>query len=980
MKLLRLKVEGFGALKGDIVFDPRRVTLLVDENERGKSTLLAAIAAALYGLENNRTVHRVLTPLERWRPWDNSPYRLELEVESEGERYTIRRDFDRGIVAVTDMHGKEVTQDFREGKGDYPVGRKLCGLDADEFARCALVLQHELDEVVSSDPAVRRDATLHSRLENAADTRGGDTNATEAVAVLEEAVRKYTAPELDTTLTVDNAIQRLELLQQTLEADLKALEHDYAGIATPLEGLLKIADDEQAARDRMRKLDYERRDSLADEVRRQLGENARHKADVDRLKAEAESLASAAAVPSGAEAEFRETVTRLEEAQRQLAKLEEKRQEELSREREKRQKELGTLGPFADAAPQDADRCIALAAELKRVAEEDASVRTAVFTLRESLASQGHDPARIQHLTQRFGELTDPQQRLLRSQAEHALAYQTEVASLERTRTESNQDLREIDVQRSRSRGPAWVLAGLGLAGAVAGGLMWRTGGASSVWIPLLAAGGVMLLMGLAMFGSGRGARAADRTEALRRLTEAQRRLNQMREERAASSVELSEMASSMGYRDQVDLLREWNEFDRVMADSAPALRAQEKLSALEMRRKTATASATTLLAQFGGGTPSPAELERAAKSIREALRVRQALGELEAGWSWLDEEREVAEATVSGLKERAVRILQSSGIEYDASRPLADHARSMAGRMQSLARHTLLTTELIPQAERRLLPPGKLAELETQLEMIASETSGPAAPGGAPAPEDPNDVQLAARTPLEIETESRRAREALEEIARRRTELRDQVTDVTRRYQQDHPEKSAQRERVAQSLARAKRFKAAVELARTTIQQVATETHKRWSEYLNDRTKELLDVLGAGIGQVRFGDDLDFSLRLPSGQWVSRGKADLQLSAGAKDQLYLAARLAISEYLSRGKSLLPLLLDDPFATSDDGRARAGMRLLIERFAEQHQIVVLTCHRGRHQAFAAQDPDLYRERVQWLELRSVAPSRQESRP
>src|SRR5262249_40271973 len=183
------------------------------------------------------------------------------------------------------------------------------------------------------------------------------------------------------------------------------------------------------------------------------------------------------------------------------------------------------------------------------------SVRTAVFTLRESLASQGHDPARIQHLTQRFGELTDPQQRLLRSQAEHALAYQTEVATLERTRTESNQDLREIDAQRSRSRGPAWVLTGLGLAGAVAGGLMWRTGGAVSVWIPLLAGGGVMLLMGLVMFGTGRGARHADRTGALKRLTEAPRRLDQMRDERAASSVELSEMAASGGYPGQGGML-----------------------------------------------------------------------------------------------------------------------------------------------------------------------------------------------------------------------------------------------------------------------------------------------------------------------------------------------------------------------------------------------------------------------------------------
>ena len=109
MKLLRLKVEGFGALKGEFAFDPERMTVLVDDNERGKSTLLAAVAAALYGLEHNRTVHRVLTPLDRWRPWDGGPYRVELEVESEGERYTIMRDFDRGTVAVWNGHGQEVT-------------------------------------------------------------------------------------------------------------------------------------------------------------------------------------------------------------------------------------------------------------------------------------------------------------------------------------------------------------------------------------------------------------------------------------------------------------------------------------------------------------------------------------------------------------------------------------------------------------------------------------------------------------------------------------------------------------------------------------------------------------------------------------------------------------------------------------------------------------------------------------------------------
>jgi DNA repair exonuclease SbcCD ATPase subunit len=292
---------------------------------------------------------------------------------------------------------------------------------------------------------------------------------------------------------------------------------------------------------------------------------------------------------------------------------------------------------------------------------------------------------------------------------------------------------------------------------------------------------------------------------------------------------------------------------------------------------------------------------------------------------------------------------------------------------MQAHGRHALLTGELIPQAERRLLPPGKLAELETQLEMIDAER-----PGGAPgavAPEDPNAVRLAARRPLEVEAESRRTRETLDGIQKRRTELRLQVEEVSRRYHQSHPEKSAQQERAGQALERARGFKAAVELARATITEVATATHRRWAEFLNERVKALLDVFGTGIEQVRFGDDLDFSVRLTGGQQVPRGRADQQLSAGARDQLYLATRLGISEFLSRGREPLPLLLDDPFATSDDTRARAGMRLLIERFAPGHQVIVLTCHRGRYQAMRAQDAELYRDRVQWLELKIGAAAR-----
>ena len=96
VKLLRLKADGFGPLRGEYRFAPDRLNLVLDQNESGKSSLLAAIAAALYGLDGDKRTHRLLTPLERWRPWGGGPYRIELELGTAGERLTVTRDFERG--------------------------------------------------------------------------------------------------------------------------------------------------------------------------------------------------------------------------------------------------------------------------------------------------------------------------------------------------------------------------------------------------------------------------------------------------------------------------------------------------------------------------------------------------------------------------------------------------------------------------------------------------------------------------------------------------------------------------------------------------------------------------------------------------------------------------------------------------------------------------------------------------------------------
>ena len=962
MKILRLHADSFGPLKGTWEFDPDRVTVLVDDNERGKSSLFAAITAGLYGLDADKRTHRMLTPVDRWRPWQGGTYRVELEVQAGDERYSIQRDFETGTVQIMNGRGQDVTQEFRQGRDDYLVGKKLLGLDAAEFEKCVLLRQGELDQVVPLDEKARRASTLHARLENAADTKVGDTNATEAVQVLDGALRRYTCAELDTTGTVDNAIKALEAKHALLETDLAALEHEYAAISSPIDELARLTDQEREARDTLTKLDSERRGAQANDLKRQIRSDEEQRSALAKLRDEVRALENAAHLPAGAESDLRETVARYEEAQRNLEMLEARRREELQKERTTLETERAALETFALGELADADRLVALAAELRSVAEEEQRLRSAAFAYRDTLAGKGYEPERIQFLITRFGGLPDAQQAMLRNQSTSALAFQTEVANLEQMRTESTETLRSIDAQRNAQRLPGWFLVALGLGGATAGGVILGMRGPAALGGVLVAGGSVCILIGAVMLAVAARARSGERDEALRRLSDAQRRLNQLRSQRAETEVALTELSTRFSYRDPVELTREWAEYARLAEEFGPMLRPEEPMEALQQKRLKFMSETRGILDRVGGGEPDSAHLEEVAKNIRRCLAVKQRLGELEGSWSWIDEDRRVKEALANGLKERAVTMLRSAGLVYDPARPWSDHIADLAIRTRDRTRYATLTEQLIPQAVSQLRPESDIEALRAQLAMIEGDQ-----PGGAGDPSH-GDGRGVGRSAVELDRERDARHNELDRIQKRHADLRLQIEQAARRYHLEHPDKLGQKDRVAQALARARRFKKAADLARETINQVALETHRRWAEHLNQRVVDVLKLIGTRVTELRFGEDLEFSVRSWNGQHMVRGKAVLQLSSGARDQLHFAVRMAIAEYLSRGAVRLPFLLDDVFANSDDERARAGMKLLLEHFSKRHQILMATCHRNRHEVLAALDPELYADRVRWLNL------------
>ena len=952
MKLLRLRIDGFGPLMGEWTFAPERVNIVLDDNERGKSSLFAAITAALYGLDGDRRSHRVVTPLERWRPWNGGAFRVALDVECIDGLYTIARDFERGVVAVFDRTGSEVTAKFLEGRDEYPIGKKLLGLDLAEFEKCALLVQGELDEVVPSDEKARRTSTLKSRLENAADTHIGDTNASEALRVLEEALRRYNAHELDFTGTIDNAIDRLIAKRELIEFEIRELDATLIVAQAPLDDLHRLAQEERRLQDSLRDFENERRAGLAVDVRRQLDDHETALAEVARLEAEAGELAASANLPPNAEGELRETIARHEEAARGIEGLETRRRDELAREREAIAHERKELTEYDSFTAEDADRCVAQAAELRNLLMQDALLRHQVFELRDAVAGRGHEPEQIQFLQQRFAGLPPESVRLLRQQSELNLQFQTESAALEQQRTAATETLRAVDSARGARRTPGWILVALGGGAAVAGVLVLVLRASSALGIGLFAAGALVALGGGVLLGFGTRTRREDRDNALSLLADAQGRINALHRRRAENESGLGELAKLMGYRDSVDLLRQFGDYARLLEDSGPLLRAQEQLESAEARRRTLVEQVRPLLHITGDTMVTPELLDKVAYEARRSLNARQRLVDLERGFGWVEEEKRALEAAANSMKERAVRLLQSAGIPHDPAKGWVFHVNELKRRLEGRVRYGLVVEELIPAARRRLHPEHEVAQRRRQLEMLVS--------GG--------ELTTNARSSAEIEMEVKQTRSKLEETQRRRADVRVEVEEVWRKHAQRRPDLGHEQERLGRAIERAKRFKQSVEIARDTIQRVATDTHRKWADFLNDRVAGILGTFGTSVEGLRFGEDLDFSVQLDGGPLVSRGKAHAQLSAGARDQLYLAVRLAISEFLSRGTEPLPLLLDDVFATSDDQRLRAGMRALIEGFGAGHQLLITTCHRSRVQELQRADADLYRDRVHWVDL------------
>ncbi len=132
-----------------------------------------------------------------------------------------------------------------------------------------------------------------------------------------------------------------------------------------------------------------------------------------------------------------------------------------------------------------------------------------------------------------------------------------------------------------------------------------------------------------------------------------------------------------------------------------------------------------------------------------------------------------------------------------------------------------------------------------------------------------------------------------------------------------------------------------AVELAIQLLQEATTEARSRLAPQVKDKVIKIFQwVTRKRYRDVRVEMDNDQLVFQVMDDHYDRYRDVHYLSTGTRDQLYLALRIALGEYLTKCETF-PVFLDDPFVNFDEERLTKTIEIL-RVLSREHQIIWLT--------------------------------------
>ncbi|MBV8195390.1 MAG: AAA family ATPase, partial [Candidatus Dormibacteraeota bacterium] len=380
MRLVSIDIAGFAALSSVSVDFHPRLTVVLGENESGKSTLHRAVRASLYGIDaggQGRPVER--SDWVRWRPWHGGPYSVALTYTLEdGRRIRVARRLDirEQPVQVLEVGGPDLTDELRHGRTVDP-GRFHLGVDEAVFCATAWLGDDGL-LAASPDGPGGRAASLQESMERLADSRRGVT-AAQAMQRLHDALNRV-GTERRSGSPLGAASQRL----RELTVQLHAARRQQTAAASEQERLRGLEANEAEAVEQQ--LEAERRWLIARaaEVSARLGQIQDASERTTELRREIEATERHARFPASLEEPATSLGGELTQARMQLAESEKRQRsaEQPLRQVRRRRIEIAAGLRAIDAAPPPDDG-----------EESTARLEGEVDALETALATARIDPA-----------------------------------------------------------------------------------------------------------------------------------------------------------------------------------------------------------------------------------------------------------------------------------------------------------------------------------------------------------------------------------------------------------------------------------------------------------------------------------------------------------------------------------------------------------------------------------------------------------
>lgn len=363
----QLQVRGFRRLSGTFKFD-KGLTLVVGDNEAGKSTLHEALIRALFGFGRSERARRGgVSVKDNWAPWLESEFAINaLLREVKGRSLRVEWDFDTHQVTLLEADtGADLSQDVRLKREEVRLGPYLIGLTLDDFREVCCLDQAVID-------AVERTENLVLALQQSIESTTRDHGVESAIALLNERLRQagiHVGSLMPSpTGTLANLVRELDALLAEL-GNVDRAQQEIAGRAIEL---ANAQQDLVVLHSKTHAIDQQLLQIEADRLQRVLEQ-------AQRLLAESQDVAEVAiAIPQANVARIGELSAALRAVQKSIVQLEEEGRnagavsETLQRTRDEVTRALQSMPPQAEIDPSFEPEVRKLLGQRDRVIEDRA--------------------------------------------------------------------------------------------------------------------------------------------------------------------------------------------------------------------------------------------------------------------------------------------------------------------------------------------------------------------------------------------------------------------------------------------------------------------------------------------------------------------------------------------------------------------------------------------------------------------------------